>query len=178
MTTSSDINPLQYPIGKFTPPDTYTDEAMRGWINDIRDLPGNVRAAVTGLTDHQLDTPYRPGGWTIRQVVHHLADSHMNSIIRFKWALTEDGPTIKAYHEDRWALLPDYKLPVEPSLKMLEGIHIRLVTLFESFTQEQWNRHFVHPETGKDVPLKRNLALYAWHSKHHLGHITNTIATF
>ncbi len=178
MTTSSDINPLQYPIGKFTPPDTYTDEAMRGWINDIRELPGKVRAAVTGLTDHQLDAPYRPGGWTIRQVVHHLADSHMNSIIRFKWALTEDSPTIKAYHEDRWATLPDYKLPVEPSLKMLEGIHIRLVTLFESFTDEQWNRHFVHPETGKDVPLKRNLALYAWHSKHHLGHITNTIATF
>lgn len=178
MTTESTINPLQYPIGKFTPPDTYTDEAMRGWINDIRELPGKVRAAVTGLTDHQLDTPYRPGGWTIRQMVHHIADSHMNSIIRFKWALTEDSPTIKAYHEDRWAMLPDYKLPLEPSLKMLEGIHIRLVALFESFTDEQWNRHFVHPETGKDVPLKRNLALYAWHSRHHLGHITNTIATF
>jgi hypothetical protein len=178
MTTLSTIDPLQYPIGKFASPVTYTDEDMRGWINDIKELPGKVRAAVTGLTDEQLDTPYRPGGWTIRQVVHHLPDSHMNSLIRFKWALTEDSPTIKAYHEDRWALLPDYKLSVEPSLKMLEGIHIRLVALFESFTDEQWNRYFVHPETGNDVPLKRNLALYAWHSKHHLGHITNTIARF
>ncbi|MGF7082056.1 YfiT family bacillithiol transferase [Mucilaginibacter sp. UYCu711] len=178
MTTLSDINPLQYPIGKFTPPESYTDEEMRAWINDIKELPGKVRAAVTGLTEDQLDTPYRPDGWTVRQVVHHIADSHMNSLIRFKWALTEDGPTIKAYHEDRWARLPDYKLPVEPSLKMLEGIHIRLVTLFESFTDEQWNRYFVHPETGKDVPLKRNLALYSWHSRHHFRHITNTIATF
>jgi hypothetical protein len=178
MTTLSDINPLQYPVGKFVPPVSYTDEEIRGWINVIKELPAKVRAAVAGLTNEQLDTPYRRGGWTLRQVVHHLADSHMNSLIRFKWALTEDGPTIKAYHEDRWARLADYKLPIEPSLQMLDGIHIRLVTLFESFTNEQWDRYFVHPETGKEVPLKRNLALYAWHSNHHLGHLINTIARF
>jgi hypothetical protein len=178
MTTLSTDTSLQYPIGKFTPPATYTDEEMRGWINDIKELPGKVRAAVIGLTEDQLDTPYRPGGWTIRQVVHHIADSHMNSLIRFKWTMTEDSPTIKAYHEDLWAKLADYKLPVEPSLQMLDGIHIRLVTLFESFTEANWELHFVHPETGKDVQLKRNLALYSWHSRHHLGHITQTIARF
>ncbi|MBS1528655.1 MAG: DinB family protein, partial [Bacteroidetes bacterium] len=113
-----------------------------------------------------------------RQVVHHLADSHMNSLIRFKWALTEENPTIKAYEEADWALLPDYRLPIEPSLKMLEGIHQHLGALFDSFTEEQWNRTFIHPETGASVLLKRNLALYAWHGKHHLTHITETAKKF
>jgi hypothetical protein len=178
MTTTATIDPLQYPIGKFNVPADYPEEAIKGWINDIKDLPGKIRAAVNGLTDAQLDTPYRPGGWTLRQVVHHLADSHMNSLIRFKWTLTEDAPTIKAYDEKAWAMQVDYKLPIEPSLKMLEGIHVHLVTLFESFTDEQWNLHFVHPESGANIVLKRNLAMYAWHGNHHLGHITNTTANF
>jgi hypothetical protein len=177
MTTTA-IDPLQYPTGKFTPPTSYTNQDMQGWINDIKELPGKGRQAIIGLNETQLDTPYRPGGWTLRQVVHHLADSHMNSLIRFKWALTEDSPTIKAYDQAGWAMQPDYKLPVEPSLKMLEGIHQHLVALLESFNEEQWDRYFVHPETGANIPLKRNLALYAWHSKHHLAHITNTIAGF
>ncbi len=169
---------LRYPIGKFTPPELYTQHTIDGWINDIKTLPAKLRSVVATLNEKQLDTQYRPDGWTIRQVVHHLADSHMNSIIRFKWALTEENPTIKAYEETEWALLPDYELPVEPSLKIVEGVHQRLVALFETFTEEQWNRTFVHPQTGANVPLKRNLALYAWHGKHHLAHITETIKRF
>ncbi|WP_214072274.1 YfiT family bacillithiol transferase [Mucilaginibacter sp. dw_454] len=178
MSTTQTIDPLQYPVGKFVIPETYSPEAIQGWINVIRELPAKMRTAVTGLTDEQLATQYRPGGWTIRQVVHHVADSHMNSIIRFKWALTEDTPTIKAYDQVKWAQLADYKLPIESSLIMLEGIHQHLVALFESFTDEQWNRHFIHPETGAEITLKRNLALYAWHSQHHLAHITNTVTGF
>jgi Mycothiol maleylpyruvate isomerase N-terminal domain. len=172
------IDPLQYPTGKFAIPEAYSQEAIQGWINDIRELPAKVRTAVAGLTDAQLDTPYRPGSWTIRQVVHHLSDSHINALVRFKWALTEDRPTIKAYKQADWAQLADYKLPIEPSLFMLEGIHQHLVALFESFTDEQWNCYFIHPETGAEITLKRNLALYAWHSKHHLAHITNTTVKF
>lgn len=166
---------LKYPIGKFAPPVSYTNNDIHHWINDIKTLPGKLRQVIINLNETQLDTPYRPGGWTLRQVVHHLADSHMNSLIRFKWTLTEESPTIKAYHQANWALLPDYRLPVEPSLRMLEGIHQHLVALFESFTEDQWDSFFVHPETGANVPLKRNLALYAWHGKHHLAHITEAI---
>jgi hypothetical protein len=178
MTTTTAIDPLQYPIGKFSVPVSYTNEDIQGWINDIKELPGKLRQVIISLNETQLDTPYRPGGWTIRQVVHHFADSHMNSLVRFKWALTEDGPVIKAYNEKGWAMQADHKLPVEPSLKMLEGIHQHLVALFESFTEDQWDRYFVHPETGTQITLKRNLALYAWHSKHHMAHITNAIARF
>ena len=169
---------LRYPIGKFKPPVSYTQHAINGWISDIKTFPGKLRHAVMGLTESQLDTQYRTGGWTIRQVVHHVADSHMNSIIRLKWALTEENPVIKAYEEADWALLPDYRLPIEPSLKMLDGIHQHMGALFDSFTEEQWNRTFVHPQTGAEIPLKRNLAIYAWHGKHHLAHITETIKRF
>jgi len=169
---------LKYPIGKFSVPASYTPEEIQNWIAVIKDLPGKVRLAVMNLNEAQLDTPYRPGGWTIRQVVHHLPDSHMNSLIRFKWALTEENPTIKAYEEAAWALQADYKLPIESSLKMLEGIHVHLVALFESFTEKEWERTFIHPQSGATVSLKRNLAMYAWHSEHHLAHITNTIKGF
>jgi hypothetical protein len=169
---------FKYPIGKFSVPVTYTNSDIRGWINDIKTLPGKVRHAIMNLNEAQLDTPYRPGGWTLRQVVHHMADSHMNSIIRFKWAMTEEQPTIKAYNQTDWALLADYRMPVESSLKMLEGIHLHLVTLFESFSEDDWNRYFIHPETGAEISLKRNLALYAWHSKHHLAHIKETLKGF
>jgi uncharacterized damage-inducible protein DinB len=130
-----------------------------------------VRQAVDKLTNAELETPYRPGGWTIRQVVHHVADSHMNSIVRFKLALTEDNPTVKPYEEDRWALLQDYKLPIEPSLQILDGVHQRLTALFESFTDQQLERTFYHPASQDTATLKKVMALYAWHSQHHLAHI-------
>ena len=169
---------MKYPTGKFTAPVSYTNDDQRRWITVIKELPGRVRQAIMTLNEKQLDTPYRTGGWTLRQVVHHLPDSHMNALIRFKWALTENSPTIKAYQEADWALLPDYRIPVEPSIKMLEGIHQRWVAILESFTEEDWTRAYIHPETGETIPLKKALALYAWHSKHHLAHLTETIKKF
>jgi len=169
---------MRYPIGKFIPPMSYIIEDRRRWINDIKTLPGKVRNAVMPLTENQLDTQYRAGGWTLRQVVHHLADSHMNSLTRFKLALTEDNPVIKPYEEGDWALLPDYRLPVEPSLRMLEGLHQRMGSLLDSITSDQWDRAFIHPASGEAVPLKKGLALYAWHGKHHLAHLTETIKKF
>ncbi|GAC1303621.1 MAG: bacillithiol transferase BstA [Mucilaginibacter sp.] len=169
---------LQYPIGKFKAPVSYTSEDTRKMINTIREFPGRIRQAIIGLTEEQLDTPYRTGGWTLRQVVHHVADSHMNSLMRFKWALTEENPTIKPYEEADWALLPDYRLPVESSIKILEGLHQHWVALLEGFTDKEWNRTFLHPASGESMPLKKALALYAWHSKHHLAHITETVKNF
>jgi len=169
---------LRYPVGKFKPPVSYTTEDTRKWIATINEFPGRVRHAIIGLNDKQLDTPYRTGGWTLRQVVHHVADSHMNSLMRFKWALTEDNPTIKPYEEADWALLPDYRLPVEPSLKILEGVHQHWVALLGGFTDNDWSRTFLHPASGETMQLKKALALYAWHCKHHLAHITETIKTF
>jgi len=169
---------MKYPIGKFTPPASYTTDDLRHWTNDIKVLPGMLRQAVISLNEKQLDTQYRTGGWTLRQVVHHLADSHMNALIRFKLALTEDNPTIKPYEEADWALLSDYHLPVESSLRILEGIHIRWVALLESFTENEWNRTFIHPASGETVSLKKNLGIYSWHGKHHLAHITETVKKF
>jgi hypothetical protein len=169
---------LKYPVGKFTAPVSYTTDEMQTWIKTIKEFPGKLRNAIITLNESQLDTPYRTGGWTLRQVVHHVADSHMNCLIRFKWALTENNPTIKAYEEADWALLADYRLPVEPSLKMLEGIHLRWVAVLESLTEDEWNRTFVHPQSGDTIPLKKALANYAWHSRHHLAHVTETIKKF
>jgi hypothetical protein len=169
---------MKYPTGKFIPPVSYTADDLRHWINDIKVLPGKLRQAVISLNEKQLDTQYRVGGWTIRQVVHHVADSHLNSLIRFKLALTENKPTIKPYEEADWALLPDYRLPVESSLRIIEGIHIHWAALLESFTENEWNRSFVHPESGETIPLKKALALYSWHGKHHLAHITETVKKF
>ena len=162
----------KYPIGKFKAPASYTPHEMQEWIDNIKALPGKLRMAVMTLNEKQLDTPYRTGGWTIRQTVHHIADSHMNALIRFKLALTEDNPTIKPYEEADWALLPDSRLPIEPSLRLLEGLHMRWVALMDGMTEEQWDRSFIHPETGATVPLRRNLGLYSWHGEHHLAHIT------
>ena len=160
---------LSYPIGKFDP----NDFADRGEnLRTIAELPGKVADAVKGLSDTQLDTEYRPGGWTVRQTVHHLADSHANSIIRFKLAMTEDTPpTIRPYFEERWAELADSKLPVDVSLNMIDAIHQRWSVLLESMTDEDFAKKFIHPETG-EWTLHSALALYAWHSKHHTAHIT------
>jgi hypothetical protein len=131
-----------------------------------------MREAVAGLSDIQLDTPYRPEGWTVRQVVHHVADSHMNAFIRMKLALTEDTPTIKPYDEKSWALLPDMKLPIDVSLGLIDGIHTRWVSVIAGSSTDQFSRSFVHPELGAEVTLDQLLQLYAWHSHHHLAHIT------
>jgi hypothetical protein len=169
---------LRYPVGKFKAPVSYTNEDLEHWISTIKTFPGKLRHSILGLSEKQLDTPYRPGGWTIRQVVHHVADSHLNSLLRFKWALTEDNPTIKPYEEADFALLADYRLPVEPSLKIVEGLHQHWTALLESFTENEWNKTFVHPETKATMQLKKTLALYDWHCRHHLAHITETTKTF
>ena len=142
-------------------------------IDEIAETPARLRAVVSGLSPEQLDTPYRPEGWTVRQVVHHLPDSHLNSYIRFRLALTEDEPTIKPYHEDKWAELYDARTaPVELSLALLESLHERWVVLLKSLTAEDWARAFKHPEMGT-VPLAKNVGLYAWHGKHHVAHIAS-----
>jgi hypothetical protein len=169
---------MRYPIGKFEAPLSYTAETITNWIASIVAIPGKVRQATMGLTEAQLDTPYRTGGWTIRQVVHHITDSHMNSLMRFKWAMTEDNPTIKPYDEAGFALLADYKLPIESSLKMLDGIHQHMVALFESFNEDDLNRTFTHPASGETSPLKKIIGMYAWHGEHHLAHITETVKKF
>ena len=171
-------DPMQYPVGTFVPPVSYTDNDLHKWINEIKLAPGKYRQAVISLTESQLNTHYRNGGWTLRQVVHHVADSHMNCLMRIKLALTEDNPTIKPYEEALWALLADYRTPIESSLRMLEGIHIHMVGLFESFTENEWNKTYYHPESKRTYTLKYVAALYAWHGRHHLAHITETVKKF
>lgn len=170
----SNMEALQYPIGRFHWDNDSSAIARKHRIERIAALPAELRAAVTGLSDGQLDTPYRPGGWTLRQVAHHLGDSHMNSYCRFKFAVTEDAPSIKVYDEQRWAETTDAKSgPVSPTLTLLEGLHHRWVAFLRSLDDNQWSRVFVHPEMG-ETSLDKALALYAWHSAHHLRHITMT----
>jgi uncharacterized damage-inducible protein DinB len=162
----------RYPVGKFVYDGPPGDEQRQKFIAEIEQAPAALRAAVAGLSPQQIETPYREGGWTVRQVVHHVPDSHMNAYVRFKLALTEDQPTIKPYAEDLWAKLPDSQsTPLETSLVLLEVLHNRLVRLLRSLTAEQWKRSFRHPEMGT-MPLEKNLALYAWHGRHHVAHIT------
>jgi hypothetical protein len=162
---------LSYPIGKFNWPKTVTPEERRGLLDEIAAAPARFREAVEDLNDAQLDTPYRPGGWTVRQVIHHVPDSHMNSYCRFRLALTEDNPAIKGYNQAKWAELYDARTaPVELSLRLLEGLHARWVSLMESLSAEDWSRTFLHSEHGP-MRLDVTLALYAWHSRHHAAHI-------
>ncbi|MFZ1083309.1 MAG: bacillithiol transferase BstA [Candidatus Kryptoniota bacterium] len=164
---------LSYPIGKFKPEPELTDSKRRQLIDDIAAAPTALRAAVKGLTKEQLDTPYRPAGWTVRQVVHHLPDSHMNAYVRFRLALTENEPTIKPYEQQLWAELPDAKTAdIEMSLQLFEGLHQRWVLLLRSMKPEDFRRKYIHPESGVNV-LGNVLQLYAWHGKHHVAHITS-----
>ena len=166
------MSDLSYPIGKFHFEGVLTDDQKKALIGEIAEASAELRAAVKGLSEAQLDTPYRPGRWTVRQVTHHVPDSHMNAYIRFKLALTENEPAIKAYEQQLWAELADTReTPIEVSLAMLDSLHDRWVRLLRSITPEQWKRAFRHPELGL-VTLERNLALYAWHGKHHVAHIT------
>jgi uncharacterized damage-inducible protein DinB len=162
----------RFPVGKFHYDGPPAAEQKQHFIDEIAQTPASLRASIKGLSGSQFDTPYRDGGWTVRQVVHHLPDSHMNSYVRFKLALTEDEPTIKPYAEDRWAELPDTKAtPVEVSLTLLDSLHDRWVRLLRSLTPEEWKRTFRHPELGP-MDLEKTLALYAWHGRHHVAHIT------
>jgi len=162
----------RYPIGKFTYDGAPSQNQRKKLIDEIEQAPAALRAAVRGLSPQQMETPYRDGGWTVRQVAHHVPDSHMNAYVRFKLALTEDEPTIKPYMEDRWANLPDSQCtPVEVSLALLDALHDRWVRLLRSLQPEEWKRTFRHPELGV-MPLEKTLALYAWHGRHHAAHIT------
>jgi DinB superfamily len=162
---------LSFPVGRFDRTATWTADSRRKAIEDIAALPGQMRQAVAGLTDAQLDTPYRPGGWTVRQLVHHVADSHMNGYIRLKLALTEDHPTIKPYEQDAWAALPDARLPIAISLSILDAVHARWSVLWRAVTEEQFRRTFMHPDLGP-LTIETHAHLYAWHSRHHVAHIT------
>lgn len=169
---SKTLEELQYPIGPFQYQEGYDDTTRRQYLESIRTLPARLQELTTALSDEQLNKPYRPGGWTIRQLIHHIADSHMNSYIRFKLGLTEDNPTITGYDQDAWAELRDTALtPVSVSVQLLEAIHTRWVNLLEGFSAADWQRTVVHPEKGRAVTLNEFLALYAWHCEHHLMQI-------
>jgi len=162
-----------YPIGRFQAPEVVQPWILQGAMSDIAELPQALRNAVQGLNDAQLRTPYREGGWEVRQLVHHIADSHMNMFIRVRLALTEDAPQIRPYDETTWALLHDStSAPIEWSLELLEALHARWTMLLQSLTPEQWQRTFIHPETGTWT-LERATLYYAWHSRHHTAHITH-----
>jgi hypothetical protein len=162
---------LRYPVGPFSPA-TETPDVITASINDIEAMPTTLRAAVQGLSDPQLDTPYRPGGWTVRQVVHHVADSHMNGMIRTKLALTESNPAIKPYDEEAWALLADARLPIDVSLTIVDAVHLRWARVLRSLTPEQLQRTFVHPQRGQTMTIGYQIQDYGWHSRHHVAHIT------
>ncbi len=161
---------LKFPIGKFDKSIEITDQIRDGFISDLRELPLKVRSAVESLGDDGLETPYRPEGWTVRQVVHHIADSHLNAFCRIKLALTEDKPTIRPYEEADWAKLSDSELPLEPSIKIIEGVHTRLVEILLNLSDEDFKRKLIHPDSG-EWTVEQMVGLYAWHGKHHTSHI-------
>ena len=172
-----DLERLRYPVGRYVRPAAALDAATRiECINEIEELPAVMRSLVSKLDDVQLDKPYRPGGWTIRQVVHHVPDSHMNMYTRMKLAVTENAPTIKPYNEDSWAQLEDGRTaPVDISLDLLDALHRRWVVFLRSLKEADFERTYIHPEMKGPVPLYQGLALYAWHGKHHAAHIRNAL---
>jgi hypothetical protein len=169
------MSALAYPIGRFDLKAPFSIADRLTAIDDIATLPERLRNEVSKFSDSQLDTPYRPGGWTVRQVVHHIPDSHLNAYTRFKLALTENEPTIKPYDQAAWADLADSQLPVEPSLQLLAALHTRWATLLQSLTEAQWERRLFHPDLGT-VVLHPYVGLYAWHGRHHLAHVEQALA--
>lgn len=168
-----EIEKLQYPIGKFKVPDQYTKTYLNEKIEEIELFVEQIKNEVSVLNDEQLNTPYRPQGWTIRQVIHHCADSHMNCFIRIKWALTENKPTIKYYEESLWGEgFDNTTMPITPTLELLKGLHFRLGYLLRNLNEEELNKTFIHPEYDKTISIKEIICTYAWHCKHHLAHIT------
>lgn len=168
------MDDLRYPVGKFDRRDRLTPAERGPMIETIAAAPQKMRAAVRSLDEKQLDTPYRDGGWTVRQVAHHVPDSHLNAYIRFKWALTEDRPTIKPYDENTWAKLSDVRdTPIETSLVLLESLHDRWVHLIRGMSDTDFQRVLLHPEHKGEMTLDTMLGMYAWHSRHHVAHITS-----
>ena len=165
------LEQLKYPVGKFVKPESITTELIDSAISEIENFPKLVKAEIQNLDEQDLLLRYRPGGWTISQVVHHCADSHINSYVRFKLALTENIPTIKPYEESLWAELPDKQLSPFVSLKLLEALHERWVYILKSLSEEDLNKEFIHPEQSERISLKENILIYSWHSRHHLAHI-------
>jgi hypothetical protein len=168
-----DIDQPRYPIGKFAPLPSYTAEEKKRLIAEIADLPAQLAEAVKHFSKEQFATPYRDGGWTVQQLIHHIADSHMHSYIRFKWSLTEEKPVIKAYEEKTWAETIDNQLDPALSITLITAFHAKWSAMLSLLTDEAWKRSFIHPQTQKEINLERMLALYAWHGKHHLAHITS-----
>lgn len=172
--TKKELELLKYPIGHFYCPETITNNHISNWISILERFPERLKSLVNKLSEEQLDSSYRPGGWSIRQVVHHVADSHHHSYIRFKWALTEKKPIIKYYFEALWAELDDSKHgPIDMSLLHLESVHAKLVYLLKGLSKNDLNRSFIHPEHDEEVTLKKNIGIYAWHCNHHFAHINN-----
>ncbi|WBU89546.1 YfiT family bacillithiol transferase [Cellulophaga omnivescoria] len=171
---SSTLKSLQYPIGVFSCPKDITKEQIKKWIKTLESFPVKLTNIVLNLNNEQLNTPYRPNGWTVIQLVHHIADSHHNSYTRFKWALTEDAPLIKAYEEKDWANLVDASTsPVILSLNYITALHAKLVFLLKGLSDSQLNRYFIHPSGETKISVAENIGSYAWHSKHHYAHIKN-----
>ncbi|WP_432410797.1 YfiT family bacillithiol transferase [Rasiella sp. SM2506] len=169
---------LKYPIGKFEMPETISEKDLQEAITILELFPEQLRLLTAHLPEKTLQQPYRAEGWTIKQLIHHIADSHHHSYIRFKWALTEDNPTIKAYNEKTWAALEDSDtMSISWSLMHLEAIHYKMTYLLKSFTKEQWERTFQHPDKEMLTTLKENALIYAWHSRHHFAHIKNALDT-
>lgn len=171
-----DIEKLKFPIGKYDPNKNPDKKLLQQWIKDIEDFPAKIEQLTTGISNEKLNWKYRPNGWTVKQVIHHCADSHMNSVIRFKLALTEDTPTIRPYFEDRWAELIDSKdNEIYSSILLLKGLHNKWTSLLNDLSNEQLKLEFVHPEHGEKFNLAENIGIYAWHCNHHLAHIKNGI---
>ncbi len=162
---------LKYPIGKYSPPSEINSAHIVKWISEIRELPSQLRAISEPLTDAQLGMTYRSGSWNVRQLIHHIGDSHLNSYVRFKWTLTENTPTIKAYDEAAWAEMIDSQGPIGPALDLVNSLHSKWVYLIEKMNAKDWDRTFIHPQNNRKISLKWNVGLYAWHGKHHLEHI-------
>lgn len=174
--STDELEALKYPIGKEEIPEEITSVEIKDWIDDISELPQKLKEAVNKISKKQLDTPYRPEGWTLKQLIHHIADSHMSALLRFKWALTEDEPTIKAYDEKTFAELYDSRLaPVEISLDLISSLHGKWVILLENMSTDDFEKTYVHPETGRRFSLKQSLGHYSWHSRHHYAHLHNLL---
>ena len=174
--TTNKIDQLRYPIGKCELPKSITDQQLKEWIAILEYLPSRLAEMVTPLSNKQLNTPYRPEGWTVRQLIHHISDSHHHSYIRFKWALTEDNPTIKPYLQKEWANLFDAKTaPVQMSLDHLKSVHAKLVYLLKGLSNKDLQRKFTHPDGNEETTLAQNIGRYAWHGSHHFAHIENLI---